>query len=233
MVRIVCLIIFLCAACFAQQSTIDIELYKKSKKHSFTERSYTVGKHTYRVVNIKPLGASDTACISALVLDKRKYVLFDVGIASCPFGIIVPAAQPLRDGLIVLRASPFDGKLFLILASGKVVTLPGASVIADTVGKCVYCVWDNDKTFRLTVFDYKNLRLVFNTLAIAEPKQWYTDGMSYGFAAADGNYYTADFMSKAITKGKKPASGLTPVSYVADLEKIDRAKCCMGEVMKK
>jgi hypothetical protein len=233
MKQIIVMIIFLIAACFAQQTTIDIELYKKSKKHSFTERTYTVGKHTYRVVNIKPLGTSDTVCISALVLDKRKYVLFDVGVTSGPFGIIVPAAQPLRDGLIVLRASPFDGKLFLILASGKVVTLPGASVIADTVGKCVYCIWDNDKTYRLTVFDYKNLRLVFNTVAITEPKQWYTDGMAYGFAAADGAYYTVDFMQKAITKGEKSASGLTPVSYVADVEKSDKMKCCTGEVMKK
>ena len=233
MKQIIVMIIFLIAACFAQQSTIDIELYKKSKKHSFSERTYTVGKHTYRVVNIKPLGASDTACISALVLDKRKYVLFDVSVASGPFGIIVPAAQPLRDGLIVLRASPLDSKLFLLLANGKVVTVPGSSVIADTVGKCVYCVWDNDKTFRLTVFDYKNLRLVFNTVAIAEPKQWYTDGFSFGFSATNGAYYTVDFMQKAVTKGEKPASGLTPVSYVADLEKIDRAKCCTGEVMKK
>jgi hypothetical protein len=232
--RIACLIIFLCAACFAQQSTIDIDLYKKSKKHSFTERTYTVGKHTYRVVNIKPLGASDTACIAALVLDKRKYVLFDVGVASGPVGMMVPAAQPIRDGLIILRASPFDGKLFLALAaSGKLVTLPGASVIVDTVGTCVYCIWDNDKTFRLTVFDYKNLRLVFKPTAIAEPKQWYTDGLAYGFSAADGSYYTVDFMSKNITKGEKPASGLTPVSYVADVEKVERAKCCTGEVLKK
>ena len=235
MKKSLCLIVCLVAVCFAQQSqsTIDIEQYKKSKKHSFSERTYTVGKHTYRVVNIKPLSASDTACISALVLDKRKYVLFDVGAASGPFGIIVPAVQPLRDGLIVVRASPLDGKLFLILANGKVVTLPGASVVADTVGKCVYCVWDNDKTFRLTVFDYKNLRLAFNTAAIVEPKQWFTDGFSFGFSGTDGAYYTVDFMQKAITKGEKPASGLTAVSYVADLDKIDRTKCCTGEVLKK
>jgi hypothetical protein len=193
-----------------------------------------VGKHTYRVVNIKPLGASDTACISALVLDKRKYVLFDVNVSSGPYGMIVPSNQPVKDGLIILRASPLDGMLFLALAaSGKVVTMPGASVIADTVGKCIYCVWDNDKTFRLTVFDYKNLRLVFKTAVIAEPKQWYTDGFSFGFSAADGAYYTVDFMQKAVTKGEKPASGLSQVSYIADLEKIDRTKCCTGEVMKK
>lgn len=227
------MIIFIIASCFAQQSTIDIEQYKKSKKHSFTERTYTVGKHAYRVVNIRPLGASDTACISALVLDKRKYMLFDVNVNSGSFGMIVPPVQPLRGGLIILKASPYDGKVFLLLSSGKVVTLPGASVIADTAGSCVYCVWDNDKTYRLTVFDYKNLRLVFNTVAIAEPRQWCTDGFAYGFLAADGAYYTVDFMQKAITKGEKPVSGLNQVSYIADLEKIDRAKCCTGEVMKK
>jgi hypothetical protein len=233
MKRIVCLVLFLTAACFAQQSTIDIEAYKTSKKHSFSERSYTVGKHTYRIVNIKPLAASDTACISAVVIDKRKYVLFDVNVATGPVGIIVPTSQPISGGLIVLRASPVDAKVFLILPSGKVVTLPGAMVVADTIGQCVYCVWDNDKTFRLTVFDYKTLRLMFNAVAINEPRQWYTDGMAYGFTIADGNYYTVDFMSKSIAKGAKPASGLTPVSYVADFAKIDRATCCGLDVMKK
>jgi hypothetical protein len=233
MKRVFVMIGFLYAACLAQQSSLDIEQYKKSKKHTFTERSYTVGKHTYRVVNIKPLSASDTACISAVVLDKRKYVLFDVGVSGGAFGIIVPAIQPVRNGLVIIKASQYDGKLFLVLATGKVITLPGALVFADTVGSCMYCVWDNDKNYRLTVFDYKNLRLVFNTIAIAEPKQWFTDGFTNGFTAADGAYYSVDFMSKTVVKGEKPASGLTPLSYVADVEKIDRAKCCTGEVMKK
>ncbi len=231
--RCMSIVLVLIAACVAQQSSIDLETYKKSKKYSFTERTYTVGKHTYRVANIRPLGPSDTNCISAVVLDKRKYVLFDIEVAAGPFGMIVPAVQPISGGLVILRASPYDGKLFLLLSSGKVVTLPGAMVIADTAGSCVYCVWENDKTFRLTVFDYKNLRLVFKTTEIAEPRQWFTDGFSYGFAAPDGAYYTVDFMSKTITKGEKPSAGLTPVSYIADLDKIDRTKCCGPEVMKK
>jgi hypothetical protein len=230
---LVCMIIFLFAVCFGKQSTIDLDMYKKSKKHSFNERSYVVGKHTYRIVNIKPLGPSDTNCIAAVVLDKRKYVLFDVDVTAGPFGMIVPAVQPIEGGLIILKASPYDSKVFLLLPGGKVVTLPGASVITDTIGKCVYCVWNNDNTFRLTVFDYKNLRLVIQTTEIAQPKQWYLDGMSYGFVAADGAYYTIDFMLKNITKGEKPASGLATVSYVADLGKIDRTKCCSAEVMKK
>lgn len=104
------IIFVLCTMCLAQQSTIDIEQYKKSKKHSFSERSFTVGKHTYRVVNIKPLGASDTACISAVVLDKRKYVLFDVNVTSGPFGMIVPSRQPVPGGLIILKASPLEDR---------------------------------------------------------------------------------------------------------------------------
>jgi hypothetical protein len=230
--RLSFIIFVLCSMCLAQQSTIDIEQYKKSKKHSFSERSYTVGKHTYRVVNIKPLGASDTACISAVVLDKRKYVLFDVNVTSGAFGLIVPSRQPVSGGLVILKASPLDAKVFLVLSSGKMATLPGALVFADTAGSCMYCVWDNDKTFRLTVFDYKNLRLVFNTLAIAEPKQWYTDGFVYGFTAADGAYYTVDFLQKAVVKGEKPASGLAAVSYVADLDRLDRASCCGPAVLK-
>ncbi len=231
--RLIGIVAFLAAACAAQQSSINIEAYKHSRTHTFTERSYTVGAHTYRIVNIRPTGHSDTNCISALVLDKRKYVLFDVEVASGAFGLIVPAVQPIAGALVVLRASPYDGKLFLILSSGKVVTLPGANVLADTVGSCVYCVWDNDKTYRLTVFDYKNLTLRFTTTPIAPPSQWFTDGFSYGFTSTDGSYYTVDFLQKAITKIAKPAVGLTPVSYVADLGAIDRTQCCGPDVMTK
>jgi hypothetical protein len=244
---IVALLCFSVTACFAQHSTIDIDLYKKSKKHSFSEKSYTIGKHLFRVVNIKPLtsprsassGVSDTACISALILDKRKYVLFDIDIspASAPLGMIVPDAQPIAGGLVVLKASPYEGKTFLILPDGKVVTLPGASVIVDTAGKSVYCVWDNDKNFKLTVFDYKGLRLVINTTEIAEPKQWYSGGMGYCFTPAGSTdsktWYVVDFMTKTIIKGEKPDGELRPVSYFGGLDKIDRARCCGAEVLKK
>jgi len=244
--------------CVAQQSTIDIGLYKKSKAHSFSEKSYTVGKHVFQVINIKPLvkpgiaskgasfgasrsasqdasfGASDTACISAIILDKRKYVLFDIDVPSGPLGMIVPAAQPIPGGLIVLKASPYEGKTFLLLPDGKVVALPGSSVIVDTVGKCVYCVWDNDRNFKLTVFDYKGLRLIINTTEIVEPKAWYSAGMGYCFIGADSKtWYTVDFMTKTITKGEKPDGELKPVSYFGGLDKLDRSTCCGAEVLRK
>jgi hypothetical protein len=241
---IITILCFAVAICFAQQSTIDINLYKKSKKYLYAEKSYTVGKHAFKVVNIKPLvkpraassGESDTACISAIILDKRKYVLFDVDIlsASAPLGMVVPARQPIAGGLIILKASPYEGKTFLLLSGGKVVTLPGASVIIDTIGKCVYCVWDNDRNFKLTVFDYKGLRLVINTTDIVEPKQWYSGVMAYCFVSADSKtWYSVDFMTKSITKSGKPTTDLNPVSYFGNLEKLDRSTCCGAEVLKK
>ena len=255
MKAIACIICFAVCACFAQRSTIDIDVYKKSAKYSFAEKSYSIGKHNFRVVNIKPrsasagasvgasrsasqdasFGAPDTACISAIILDKRKYVLFDVDVPSGPLGMIVPVAQPISGSLVILKASPFEGKTFLLLSDGKVVTLPGASVIIDTVGKCVYCVWDNDKNFKLTVFDYKGLRLIINTTEIAEPKQWYNAGMGYSFVGTDSKtWYSVDFMTKTVAKGDlRPEGELKPVSYFGNIDKLDRAKCCGAEVLKK
>jgi hypothetical protein len=245
MKAIVCIVCFAVVACFAQHSTIDIDVYKKSSKYSFAEKSYSIGKHTFRIVNIKPrsaaagasFGAPDTACISAIILDKRKYVLFDVDVPSpsAPLGMIVPAAQPIPGSLVILKASPYEGKTFLLLSDGKVVTLPGASVIIDTVGKCVYCIWDNDKNFKLTVFDYKGLRLIINTTEIVEPKQWYNTGMGYSFVGTDSKtWYTVDFMTKTVTKGDlRPEGELKPVSYFGNIDKLDRAKCCGADVLKK
>jgi hypothetical protein len=238
MKTIVGIVLFAVAVCFAQHTTIDIDLYKKSGKYAFAEKSYTIGKHVFRIINMKRLsmtsGAPDTACISAIILDKRKYVLFDIDAPSGPLGMIVPAVQPIADGLVILKASPYEGKTFLLLSDGKVVTLPGASVIIDTVGKCVYCVWDNDKSFKLTVFDYKNLRLIINTTEIVEPKRWYSAGMGYYFTGMDSKiWYMVDFMTKTITKGEKPEGEPKPVSYFGGIDKIDRKQCCGAEVLKK
>jgi hypothetical protein len=222
------------AACSAQQASIDIEVYKKSKKYAYTEHAYTIGKHSFKIVNVKSLAANaDTSCISAIVLDKRKYVLFDIDVPTGAIGLFVPQSQPIQDGLIVLKSSPYEAKTFIILGNGKVMTLPGALDFVDSVGSCIYCVWDNDKTFRLTVFDYKNLRMVVKPTAIEQPIQWFSDGMSYGFTTAEKEYYSMDFMSRNIIKGEKPQGDIKEVPYLIDLDKVDRAKCCGPEVLKK
>jgi hypothetical protein len=221
-------ILLACCACLAQKETIDLEHYKTSKRFTTTERSYLVGAHTYRILNIKPVTPSDTACISAIVFDKRKYVMFDVGVpATGALGLIVPAAQPITGSLLIVKPSPYDGKMFLLQSTGKVISLPGASVIVDTIASTLYCVWDNDKSFWLTVFDYKNLRLIFKTTRIEEPKQWFTDGVSYSFSTTDpAVYYTVDFMTKEIVKGGKPDGALSAIPYFGNIDKFDRASCC-------
>lgn len=220
-------------SCFAQQTpSIDLDFFKKSKKYSYSEKAYTVGNHSYRIVNIKPLYATDTFCISALVIDKRKYMLYDIGENLSICGMTVPQNQPISEGLIILKLSEIEGKVFFALANGKVVTLPGSFVFADTIGKCIYCIWDNNGFFRLTVFDYKNLKLIFNSVVISSPKQWFTDGFNYLFLSNDGEYFTIDFMSKKIVKSQKPEGNIKKIEYILDSDKMSKIKCCSFESIK-
>jgi len=218
----------------AQSSTIDLGKYKNNKNYKMAENPYTIGKHTFTLVNIKPIVKSDTACISAIVIDKRKYVLFDIGVSDAPTGLIVPAIQPVPNGLVVVKASAQEGKTFVFLSNGKLVTLPGALAIADTAGGNLYIVWDNDQQYRLTVFDYKNIRVRIPTTAIARPVQWYSSGLSYYFTAdKEKGYYTIDMFTKSITKTENADGSLIPVSYLVDFSKIDASKCCSGNILKK
>ena len=218
----------------AQSKTIDLEKYKNNKNYKVAETPYTIGKHTFLLVNIKPVIKSDTACISAIVIDKRKYVLFDIGVEGAATGLIVPAVQPVHDGLVVIKASAQEGKTFVFLSNGKLVTLPGSLVIPDTTGGNLYLVWENDPQYRLTVFDYKNIRVRVPTTVIAKPVKWYSSGLSFYFTAdKEKGYYTIEMFTKSITGTEKPDGTLTPVSYLVDFGKIDASKCCGGNFLKK
>jgi hypothetical protein len=234
MKRLTLMLLVFFTACFAEKSTIDLNAYKNNKNFSVSEASYTVGSHAFTLVNIKPRVKGDTACISAVIIDKRKFVLFDVGVESGAYGLFVPHIQPIPDGLIALKASTTDGKIFIFLSNGKLVTLPGALAFADTLGKCVYCVWENDKQYRLTVFNYKIMRVVIQTTAIAQPVQWYSSGMSYCFSAPqEKGYYSIDMFTKVVTKIDQAEGALTPVSYLMDFSKIEPVNCCGGKALKK
>jgi hypothetical protein len=228
------LALMICSSlCFSQKSTIDLKAYK-AKSFSIAETAYKIGAHTFTLVNIKPLHKSDTACISAIIIDKRKYVLFDIGIEGAATGLIVPIRQPISDGLVVVKASPDEGKTFVFLSNGKVVTLPGALVVADTTGKHLYCVWENEKQYRLTVFDYKNVRVVIPTVEIVKPVQWYANGISICFNAdGEKGYYSVDMFTKSISKTESTDGTPAPVSYLVDFSKTDIGKCCTGQVLKK
>lgn len=226
--------ILVCGAlAYGAQSTIDLSTYRDSKQYSYAEASYTVGEHEYRLVNIKPLSESDTTCISALVIDKRKYLLIDLEMKGTRHGLVVPKEQPIEDALVVVKASPLDAKTFLILKTGKVVTLPGDRLIVDKAGNTVLSVWDNDGVHHLTVFDYRRLRLIVSTTPIAQPKGWYTNGLAYFFEATDGTYYTLDLFSKAVAKAPGGQSGLDPLPYAFDPSSLDVSACCGKSVLTK
>jgi hypothetical protein len=227
-------LIVACAACFAQKSAIDLNAYKNNKNFTISEAPYIIGSHSFTLVNIRPRVKGDTACISAVIIDKRKFVLFDVGVESGAYGLFVPHLQPIPDGLIALNASPVDGKTFIFLSNGKLITLPGALAFVDTTGKCVYCVWENDKQYRLSVFNYKVVRLVIPTMTIAQPLQWFSSGISYCFSAPqEKGYYSVDMFTKTVTKIDQAEGALTPVSYLMDFSKIENVNCCSGKALKK
>jgi hypothetical protein len=227
-------LVVLAAACLAQQSTINLDGYRDAKKYALAEASYTVGKHTYTVMNIKPLIASDTSCIGVIVIDKRKLVLHDIGVKDVPTGLVVPARQPIRNAVVVLKPSPLEGKTFLLLPNAKLVTLPGANLVVDTAGSCAYVVWNNDGTYRLTVFDYQRLRMIIEPTVIAKPTAWFTDGMSFWFTAeGEKGYYCVDVLMKSVTRLDKADGKLKPMPYLGDPAKLDARKCCGKEVLVK
>ncbi|MBN1307363.1 MAG: hypothetical protein JXA18_05565 [Chitinispirillaceae bacterium] len=219
---------------FAEKNSIDLAVYKNSKNFTMSEASYTVGSRTFTLVNIRPNVKNDTACISAIIIDKRKFVLFDIGIEDGAYGLFVPRSQPLKQGLIVLKASPTEGKTFIFLSNGKLVTLPGAQTFVDTAGKSIYCIWDNDGAYQLTVFNYKAMRLTIPTTVIKQPAQWYTSGISYCFTVPqEKGYYSVEMLTKSIVKTDQADGALSPVPYLMDFSKIDPAGCCGAKVLRK
>jgi hypothetical protein len=219
---------------FAQKSTIDLNKFRNNKNYAYAEVPVKVGSHTFTLINIKPLVKSDTACISAIVIDKRKYVLYDIGNSGAAYGLFVCKQQPLREGLIVLKASPTDGKTFIFLSNGKLVSLPGASCFVDTTGKNVYCVWENDRQYRLTVFDYKNMRIAIPTTLIPQPAAWYNTGVSYCFKTAqEKGYSTVDMFTKSITKSDDAEGTPAPVAYLMDFSRVEASKCCGAQALKR
>ena len=231
----VTLSLVLCAAVtFAEKTTIDLAAYKNNKNYTMAETSYVVGARTFSLVNIRPNVKSDTACISAIVIDKRKFVLFDVNVEAGAYGLFVPRHQPLRGGLVVLKASPVEGKTFVFLPDGKLVTLPGAQTIIDTTGKCLYCVWENDKGHQLTVFNYQMKRLIIPTTSIKQPLAWYSSGISYYFTTSqEKGYYLVEMLMKSVDKTDQPDGELSPVPYLIDFSKIDPSSCCGLKALKR
>jgi hypothetical protein len=234
MKKLIPALLFCATLSFAENSTIDLTVYKNNKNFTMAETSYTVGTRTFTLINIKPHLKNDTACISAIVIDKRKFVLFDIGVEAGAYGLFVPHSQPLKNGLIVLKASPVEGKTFVFLSTGKMVTLPGAQTVIDTAGKYIYCVWDNDKQYRLTVFSYKTMRVVVPTTTIKQPVQWYSSGISYCFTAPEEKgYYSVEMFTKTVNKIDQADGTLTPVPYLMDFSKIVPADCCGAKALKK
>ena len=208
------------------QSTIDLEQYRDNSRYTMAEQRYEVGGRGYQVVNIRPAVVKDTACISALVIDKRKFVLVDLTSSGGSTGMVVPREQPIENCLLAVKLSAIDAKTFLIFANGKVVSIPGDRLLLDEAGKTLLSVWDNSGEFLLTVFDYRAMRLMLSPVPIARPESWYTNGLAWFFKADDGGLYTFDMFSKNVSPIAGVEGELQPVRYVFEPSTVDADACC-------
>lgn len=233
-VSLACTLCAVSLALAAEQKTIDLEPYKNAKKYTYAEVSRTIGTHAYTFVNVRPKAKSDTACISALVIDKRKYLMVDLFPDSSRTGIVIPESQPVENGLLAIKVSPLDAKTFIILASGKVVTLPGDYVIVDQAGKTVLVAWDNGGSWLLSVLDYRKMNLLVQPTSIAKPVSWYTNGLAWYFKAdGEQGYYTIDLLTKSISKAPSLDGDLDAVPYTFEPSKLTPQGCCGKETLGK
>lgn len=230
-IALVCACTALAQSAKTAQPTIDLQKYRDVKKYSYVEKAYTIGTHSYTLVNIKPKTASDTTCITAIVIDKRKYVLVDLQAADAPHGLVVPPTQPIDSSLLVVKVSPIDAKTFVILRSGKMATLPGDRLIIDAAGSTILSVWDNQGQCYLTVFDYRKLNLMVAPVAIAKPTQWFTNGLAWYFKADDGRYFTLDLFTKTVTAVAQLEKGLEEITYTFDPSTLQPAQCCGAQAL--
>jgi hypothetical protein len=218
------------AICLAQSktaSTISLDAYKDKSKYALAETTITVKAHSYRLVNIQPLFPCDTSCISMVIIDKRKFVFFDLNGKKAPRGLLLPKEQPIPGAKIVFRGSPIESRTILFFENGKLVTLPGDMVIADPDNNILYCVWDNDNTYKLTVFDYQRMKSIVSAANIEKPEKWYSSGIDCYFKVSGADtYYTISTLVGTINKMNKPDAGDKQLSYIRGFRSVDPADCC-------
>lgn len=199
----------------AAEKPTNLDEFKKNKNFAWAETTLTVAKKEYRLVNIRNKDEkADTACLSAILFDKRKLVFTDYSSSAAPHGLVIPSQQPIKDGLVILKPSPTDAKALIIFPNGKMVILPGASVLVDAAGSMVYCVWDDKGQHKLSVFNYKALKLLLTAVPIQKPVKWYSSVFDYQFTAEDKASYTVDIIGRSVRKADEEAGDLTELEYI-------------------
>lgn len=209
------LLLFAVVSAMASEKPTNLDEFKKNKNFAWAETTLTVAEKEYRLVNIRNKDVkADTACLSAILFDKRKLVFTDYSSSATPHGLVIPSQQPIKNGLIVLKPSPTDAKALIIFPSGKMVILPGASVLVDDAGSMVYCVWDDEGQHKLSVFNYKALKLLLTAVPIQKPVKWYSSVFDYQFTAEDKASYTVDIMGRSVRKADENPGDASELKYV-------------------
>ena len=97
-----------------------------------------------------------------------------------PYGLFIAPNQPVPDYLSVVKLGDLDGRLILIHKSGHVINLPGGAFFLDREQQWLYSQHFSDVS-GLTVFDLREGRVIWSTLAVPQAARWYRSGSEYLF----------------------------------------------------
>jgi hypothetical protein len=113
----------------------------------------------------------------------KKLVFPDIDPVAASYGLFMPQQQPIPGFLFFEKHGDYDGRLYLVDASGRVTNLKGGWFFLDPSKRYLFSEYGSDSP-EITVFDLKEKRVVFNS-KIPTDVNWYQLGERYAFLTID------------------------------------------------
>jgi hypothetical protein len=107
----------------------------------------------------------------------------DIDPVAGSFGLFVPIEQPVPDYLFLMKFGDYDGRLYLVDASGAVTNLKGGWFFLDSSKRYLYSQYASDQP-ELLVFDLTEKRAIFHS-EIPVTAAWFQNGDKYLFLSED------------------------------------------------
>ena len=108
-----------------------------------------------------------------------------------PYGLFIAPMELLPDHLAVVKLGDGDGHLILIHKNGRVTDLDGGTFFLDREQQWLYSQHLSDVS-GLTVYDLREDRVLFQTLAVPRAARWYRSGRDYLFTRLQMDGRTED-----------------------------------------
>jgi len=158
-----------------------------SGKFKITQKSFTHGTVTIRVIQVKNLGYTmepDT-CRAWLEVRKggqllKRFYYKDFEPVGSSFGLFLPKQQPSPDYFVAVKEGDYDGRLLLVDKEGATHYLLGGFFFVTEDRRFLVREYFSD-LYALVVFDLKENKTVLEARDIPEIGSWYKDDSGYFF----------------------------------------------------